>query len=210
MPTPGILFRLIEPVDNTSPADLSLAPSNIGPEVEAVYKLTRNDKLTPSYNTVYFLSDLTPLLSNAEALYAKDKSTSGAGLKTLDWQIYALINGREKPGVAVVPPKDTVIVANGSTPRPDKEQDYHDWYDQEHGEKLSKVPGWRMARRYRFVKDFGSGEGVPSFLGTNYYDKENGLGGPEWQAGVTEWTLRIRSNAAKPNHRRVWSVESTS
>lgn len=209
MAVPGVLMRL----SNIT----SLPPI---PNVEAIYTLKADDGKTPSHNTVYFLSDITPLLSsethyNADAAAHRELEASSPALS---WVVCSFINGRDtaghgepqtSPRVPSAPPAPgSVVVVNGSTPRLDKEADYHAWYDQEHGAKLTQVPGWWAARRYALAKVYGETE-TANFYGFNFYDADNGLGGPEWQAGVTEWTLRIRSNADKPNIRRVWKVEGT-
>lgn len=218
MVLPGILMRLVEPrKEGDPPPDSILAPPVLSSNIEATYILRADDEDTPSRNTLYFLSDINLLLSSSEA-YDLDVRSHGSDLMSVSWVICAFINGRDKSNA---PPKSSssntlpsppatgsVLVVNGSTPRPAKEQDYHDWYDQEHGEKLTAVPGWNSARRYRLAKLYGEAE-TASFYGCNFYDEDNGLGGPEWKAGVTEWTLRIRDNAAKPNLRRVWKVVGT-
>lgn len=216
MTVPGVLLRLSNTTSSPPlPGDL--------PNVEAIYTLKAaddDDGRTPSHNTVCFLSDITPLLSseahyNADAAAHRDLEASSLALS---WVVCSFVNGRDSQGYAepqtsrcvlpAPPAPGSVVVVNGSTPRPDKEADYHAWYDQEHGLKLTQVPGWWAARRYALAKVYGETE-TANFYGINFYDADNGLGGPEWQAGVTEWTLRIRSNAAKPNIRRVWKVEGT-
>lgn len=184
------------------------------PGVVAQYVAKADDDKTPSWNTIYFVKDISPLLSSSQH-YEADVTTSSESSSPV-WVICSYINGRDtaesvEPQTAPHVPssrliRGSVLVINGSTPRQDKEADYHAWYDQEHGSMLTQVPGWRASRRYALSKAYGSVE-VANFYGFNYYDEENGLGGPEWKAGVTDWTLRIRSNAAKPNIRRVWKME---
>ena len=208
-------MRLVEPGSAGEPTpDSGLTPTAPCPNVEASYALEANDDKTPSHNTVYFLGDITPII-NSSSPYEEDVRTHELGLTSIAWVICAFVNGRDdakakspqaSPHVLPTPPMPgSSLVINGSTPRPDKEQDYNDWYDEEHGEKLTLVPGWRSSRRYKLSKTYGETE-TANFYGFNYYDEKNGLGGPEWKAGVTEWTLRIRDNAAKPNIRRVWKV----
>ena len=210
-------MRLVEPRGTASSSAIS--PSSTPcPNVEATQALAGNDSKSPSQNTVYYLSDISPIASSSSA-YDEDVRANGAH-SDISWVICAFINGRDlaqtnpesaptSPHLLSTPPTpNSVVVINGSTPRPDKEGDYHAWYDQEHGQKLTLVPGWNASRRYRFEKVYGEAD-TANFYGFNYYDEENGLGGPEWNAGVTEWTLRIRENAAKPNLRRVWSVVRT-
>ncbi|KAH8700165.1 hypothetical protein BGW36DRAFT_425000 [Talaromyces proteolyticus] len=204
MGIPGVLMRLSE---GTSSTVLPL------PGIAAIYTLRADDNEKPIANTVYFLNDISPLLSSRDQYDADSDKHSD-----VSWIICSFINGRDAPGdeepqiephkLPVPAAQGSVLVVNGSTPQSDKEADYHAWYDQEHGGKLTRVPGWTAARRYALVKSYGPSQ-TASFYGFNFYKEENGLGGPEWQAGVTDWTLRIRSNAAKPNIRRVWEIVAT-
>lgn len=174
------------------------------------------DEKTPEYNTLYFLSDIEAVLTNA-SFYEADVQAHTSEFASISWVIASFINGRGQGDSAattaihtpLVPPAHgTIIVANGSTPMSEKEHDYHAWYDEEHTGKLAHVPGWQLSRRYKFEHLYGEAE-VASFYGVNFYDEVNGLGGPEWKAAVTDWALRIRDQAAKPNLRRTWEVSST-
>ncbi|KAL4866031.1 hypothetical protein BDV12DRAFT_140146 [Aspergillus spectabilis] len=210
MPTPGVLMRLSDAPSGTLRAPL--------PGVDAAYTLKADDGQNPPLNTIYFLGDITPLLTSTVFYDADVAAHRDVAAPAPSWVLCSFINARDTPGdgeaqtsphVLPMPPaRGSVLVINGSTPRPEKEGDYHAWYDQEHGAKLTLVPGWRAARRYALARVYGEVE-TASFYGFNFYEAENGLGGPEWHAGVTEWTLRIRSNAAKPNLRRVWKVVET-
>ncbi|KIA75796.1 alpha/beta hydrolase [Aspergillus ustus] len=207
MAVPGILIRLSD-----KPAVHALAT----PSIETTYTLSAGDSETPSHAIIYFLSDISSLI-NSNSLYESDKASSESSTPP-SWIICKFINGRDTTNpsgapktnphtLATPPPLGSTIVMNGSTPRPDKESDYHAWYDEEHGGKLALVPGWRGMRRYALAKVYGEEVETATFYGVNFYDEVNGLGGPEWKAGVTEWTHRIRQNAAKGNLRRVWRVE---
>ncbi|KAL4876148.1 hypothetical protein BJY04DRAFT_223371 [Aspergillus karnatakaensis] len=204
MPTPGILMRLSETPPNAPPQSVT---------VEAIYTLGAKDDKAPSQNTLYFLTDIEPLLSTRDAYNADIAAHPD---QAISWILCSFINGRDPnstaaittPHVPTSPLPNSTLVINGSTPKPEAEADYHAWYDQEHGGKLALVPGWKAMRRYKQEKVYGEAE-TANFYGVNIYDEENGLGGPEWKAGVTDWTMRIRSNAAKPNVRRVWRVLKT-
>lgn len=217
---PGVVMRLAQrgPKDTGSlsqeeTAVFSQAPF---PNVQTIYTAHADDDKTPSLNTIYVLSDINPVLSSPE-YYEQDVKAFADSLTSVSWVVCAFVNGRDRGGDASAEPSTvhplpgppangSIIVVNGSTPRPGKEQDYHEWYNQEHGPGLSVVPGWTSARRYSLEKLYGDVE-TASFYGFNYYEAQNGLGGPEWQASTkTEWTQRIRGNAAKPNIRRVWRV----
>ncbi|POS77042.1 3-oxoadipate enol-lactonase [Diaporthe helianthi] len=207
MPTPGLLMRLIQPLEGKTPSNEEWAPSNVGPNIDAIYRAQRTDDQSPEYNAMYFLSDISPLLKD-DSFYEKDRDNSKTTLKSIAWVLASYINGEPFPdsnAPPTTPPLATEIVINGSTPKPEYEADYNNWYDQEHVGKLGAVPGWQLMRRYKFEKVYGEVE-TAGFYGINFYDEKNGLGGPEWQAGVTEWTLRIREQAAKPNVRRTWKL----
>ncbi|OAA68633.1 hypothetical protein SPI_00828 [Niveomyces insectorum RCEF 264] len=227
-PTPGVLMRLVQPREGVTVPASALTPPAPCPHVQATWTTVAQDGEKPTHNTIYFVSDIGPLVTKSEAassggggddLYAADVRAHADTLASVSWVVLAFVNGRVRDGptssvlttstplVAPAPATGSVIVFNGGTPRPDKVDDYHAWYDQEHGAKLTHVPGWQTMRRYRLAKAYGDAEAA-SFYGMNAYDAENGLGGKEWQAGVTEWTLRIRSQAARPNLRRVWTMQS--
>lgn len=209
---PGLLMRLVQSSSNPE-----RPPQTICPNVEKVWTAVAGDGQTPSQLTLYFLSDVRPLVSSSH-LYHNDLASQGAD-GTLAWVVCSFINGRDKDTssntanvshlLSHTPAEGSQLVINGSSPRPDKEDDYHGWYNEEHGPMLSLVPGWNENRRYRLEKSYGDVE-TASFYGFNFYDAENGLGGPEWKASTnTEWTRRVRSNHAKPNVRRVWKIQCT-
>jgi hypothetical protein len=213
MVAPGVLLRLVEPKALSTGFE-SIWPDAPCPGVKQSLQLDQGDGETPPKSALYILDDITPIVQSPAA-YDADVEANRNALASISWIVCAFINGRDKDAsggssytLSQFPDTSSVVVINGSTPRADKEQDYHDWYDQEHGGKLTLVPGWNAARRYRLEKAYGSVE-TANFYGINLYDEKNGLGGPEWKAGVTEWTMRIRSNAAKPNIRRVWKVVGT-
>ena len=212
---PGVLMRLVEPNQgDTKSAQLS--PQSPCPNVQNIYTAAADDDEKPSRLTLYILSDIDPLHALSEFYDNDVKANPGL---TISWVVCGFINGRDN-GAPTTDDPSTVhplshepaagskLVINGSTPRPDKETDYHEWYNVEHGPGLAIVPGWNAARRYSLQRTFGEIE-TANFYGFNYYDEESGLGGPVWHKSTkTEWTFRIRANAAKPNIRRVWRIEN--
>ena len=205
---PGLLMRL-----TSSPATSTTQPpfSNI----LQVWTAVADDEKVPHLLTLYHLSDVRQLLSSSD-LYDRDAASHGNDA-SLAWVVCSFINGRSKDGsrsktslthlLSHNPAQGSKLVINGSSPRSNKEHDYHGWYDEEHGPMLSLVPGWNENQRYRLEKSYGNVE-TAKFYGFNYYDEQNGLGGPEWKASTsTQWTQRVRSNHEKPNIRRVWKIE---
>lgn len=207
----GLLMRIVEPHDSGIIPEGALTPELPLSGIEAIYSLAKNDSEHGSFCTLYFLKDIESVLKATE-LYQKDVQDNAPQLNSVSWVILFFIDSISRNGESHIPSTapapNSVIVANGSSPKEEFVQDYHDWYNQEHGGKLAAVPGWSGGRRYKLETAFGDVE-TAAFYGVNVYDEVNGLGGPEWKAGVTGWTLRIRDQAAKPNVRRVWKVVNT-
>jgi hypothetical protein len=214
MPKQGLIMRLAQPKPAATPSESALAPLDAIPGSEAIYQLICTDNEEPQYNTVYFVTDIESIVSDS-SLYEADTKKHGDVFASLSWVVLSFINGRSpedstnlasRQTPSSKPPLGTAIVVNGATPQAEKEYDYHAWYDEEHGPKLSNVPGWQFMRRYGTTKVYGETE-TANFYGVNFYDENNGLGGPVWQESTgTEWTVRIRSQKAKPNIRRTWKV----
>lgn len=217
MPQSGLVMRFAQLQPGSTITDSSWAPPDLVPGAEAVYRMQCDDDQEPRYAAFYFIPDITEA-TQAQSRYDSDVHQHVDSFVSLAWVVASYINGRN-PGESSPftghqtptspPPLGTVIVANGSSPRSEWETDYHAWYDEEHGGKLGKVPGWQLMRRYKLEKVFGD-VATAKFYGVNFYDERNGLGGPEWKEGVTAWTLRIRDQAEKPNIRRVWKLVGTS
>lgn len=205
---PGLLMRL------TSSHAISTQKPPFS-NILQVWTAVADDEKVPHQLTLYHLSDVRPVLSSSD-LYDRDAALQG-GDASLAWVVCSFINGRSKDDsrsqtspthlLSHNPARGSKLVINGSSPRLDKEHDYHSWYNEEHGPMLSLVPGWNENQRYCLEKSYGDVE-TASFYGFNYYDEKNGLGGPEWKASTnTEWTQRVRSNHEKPNIRRIWKIE---
>jgi hypothetical protein len=212
---PGVLMRLVEPNVAISQDSTQIFPRLPESIVQTTYTATADDAVKPTGLKLYILNDIGPIISSAQH-YADDVAANPS--LTISWILCRFISGRSPGFSPSSPPSFThplphqpaarsKLVINGSTPRPDKESDYHEWYDVEHGPGLAIVPGWNAMRRYALEKVYGDVE-IASFYGFNYYDEESGLGGEIWTKSTkTEWTARIRGNAAKENIRRVWRME---
>ncbi|KAK2812386.1 hypothetical protein FQN50_001387 [Emmonsiellopsis sp. PD_5] len=204
----GLLLRLY---DLQSSSDKGIPELSIpDAKVTTITSLTSNDDKStqgfPSAASAYEVLHISKLI--VDDPYAEDVAATKSFVKSLDWQVYGLINKVVRPGLEVeVVPKGATMVCVGITPSEGQYQDYSDWYDSEHIRLLSKVPGWRASARYQLAKAFGRDDGIAPFITVHFYDEANGLGGKEWQESVsTEWTKRIREGVQKPHFRRVWTV----
>ena len=54
-----------------------------------------------------------------------------------------------------------ILIAQSSPVSPDREAEYHRWYDEEHIPDILRIPGFVSARRYR-VRDTGRIKAAPS------------------------------------------------
>lgn len=88
----------------------------------------------------------------------------------------------------------------------DAEKQLEKWYEEEHTNMLSKVPGWLRTRRYKTSTSLDPKAPV-KFLALHEYAKENGLDGPEFKAATeTKWRDEIFSKVIADKHRRTYSL----
>ncbi|KAI0598681.1 Alpha/Beta hydrolase protein [Biscogniauxia sp. FL1348] len=79
------------------------------------------------------------------------------------------------------------------------------WYEEEHGEMLSKVPGWLRSRLFK-TSSLEPGA-TASFLSLHEFARENGLGGPEHKASMsTPRAAEILGKHATLTSRRQYSL----
>ena len=78
------------------------------------------------------------------------------------------------------------------------------WYDEEHIQMLSKVPGWLRTRRLRTSALDG---GRLELISLHEYTKTNGLGGPEHKAAMdTPWRTEVFEKYIADKARRTYSL----
>ena len=81
---------------------------------------------------------------------------------------------------------------------PKDEDDYNDWYKNEHLGMLHKVPGYRRSQRYKLGKDDFAGrtpKDCPKYLVVHEWDHLQALDGPELrEADASPNTIRILKN----------------
>ena len=71
---------------------------------------------------------------------------------------------------------------------PDKEQDFNDWYDQEHLAALAAVPGVIAVRRFRAVEGGG-----PKYMAVYHLTEPAVCSSGAWsKAADTPWSARVR------------------
>jgi pimeloyl-ACP methyl ester carboxylesterase len=83
------------------------------------------------------------------------------------------------------------------------------WYDEEHIDMLSKVPGWLRTRRFVTSSILEGKEGT-EYLALHEYSPENGVDGEKYRAATsTQWARDIMANLVKEKKRRVYNLYYT-
>lgn len=103
-----------------------------------------------------------------------------------------------------------VVVAVFLTLFPGEEpaKEVEKWYQQEHVDMLSKVPGWLRTRR--FVTSSIDPKAPVEHLALHEYKPQNGLAGEEFKAAVsTKWAQEIMTKSVKSKGRRVYGLYYT-
>jgi pimeloyl-ACP methyl ester carboxylesterase len=86
-----------------------------------------------------------------------------------------------------------------------KGEELDKWYNEEHIDMLSKVPGWLRTRRY-VTAAIDQKEEV-EYMALHEYAPKNGLGGKEWQAtNDTPWAKDIMTNVVEEKVRREYEL----
>ena len=123
--------------------------------------------------------------------------------ESLDRKIYSLFSTRgDNPKPAPVQLAVSMRVNEADL------EDFDNWYEQEHTDMLSKIPGWLRSRRFRMV--VGGLKGMPpqgqiECLAVHDFTAQNGLNGPEHQAAIdTPWRTKIMDRIVS-KERRLWN-----
>lgn len=144
------------------------------------------------YQIAYVVDDLDAITPD---VYEKAIAAKPSCIQSTEWHLYKQLLSHFRPDVTTMD-AGSVCVQVGQTPKEDSSvlKDFDAWFEEEHLPMLTKVPGWSVRRRMRFVRVFGtdSKEYAAPYIAAHRYEAENGLNGPEWQASVhTEWTERL-------------------
>ncbi|KAH6720746.1 Alpha/Beta hydrolase protein [Leptodontidium sp. MPI-SDFR-AT-0119] len=180
------------------------APSEEKPEWMAVYDITDMDELTT--DTYLRLRD-QPVKSQREADTMKEIK--------VDRKLYDHVQSWESKEFKVLEKVENegegnVVVAVFLTLFPGEEpaKEVEKWYQQEHVDMLSKVPGWLRTRR--FVTSSIDPKAPVEHLALHEYKPQNGLAGEEFKAAVsTKWAQEIMTKSVKSKGRRVYGLYYT-
>ncbi|KAK4545697.1 hypothetical protein LTR36_002651 [Oleoguttula mirabilis] len=170
-----------------------------------------NDGQKPEWSAVYDVSDLSWLDKRIytrlrEERSQREKAVMGT-FESLDRKIYRTVSTRgDFKGPA------PVQVAVSMTLKDADLDDFNKWYEEEHINMLSKIPGWLRTRRFEMV--VGGLKGMPpagqtECLAIHDYEEKNGQGGPEHKAAQnTPWRTKVMEKVVAKD-RRDWAHHLT-
>ena len=169
------------------------------------------DDTRPEWSAVYDVSDLSWLDKRIYTRLREERSKREkevmSTFESLDRKIYTLFSTRgNNPRPAPVQLAVSMRVNEFDL------EDFDNWYEREHTDMLSKIPGWLRSRRFRMVVGGINGmppQGQMECLAVHDFEAKNGLGGPEHDAAVnTPWRDRIMSKIVS-KERRLWNHHLT-
>ncbi|KAJ3789307.1 hypothetical protein GGU10DRAFT_343784 [Lentinula aff. detonsa] len=92
-------------------------------------------------------------------------------------------------------PSFIVSVALSPLPTPEAEADFNAWYEEEHINLLSQVPGWQACRRFSLVdaiKSTVDSASPPRYLALHAYQDLDGFATPQFRTATnTPWRTRV-------------------
>jgi len=210
----GLVFVYLEPGTDVTEVDLNdwydneHAPLKLTvPGVKSAIRYKAVDSQTPTWLALYGIE--TPEIVNSEAynaLRARASDKEKAILEKiggLSRRTYVHMSTFTHPDTtAESVPCKFVLLVTLEVPTPEEEDDLNKWYDEEHMDLLSKIPGWKQGRRYKLVdfdqKGLMEDKPVSKYLALHEFDNNNFLGTPEFKhATSTEWRDRVMKNARR-------------
>lgn len=175
------------------------------------------DSQSPHFLAMYDITSMNHLETPIYTSLRENRSPREAetiGQVDVKRYFYDLVSERKSPlftpieqltdaaadGLVQVAVENTVTAVEGA------EQALYKWYEEEHIPMLSKVPGWLRTRIFRTSISLDK-DAPLKYLILHEYTKENGLGGPEYQAATsTKWREGIFEKVIANKHRRAYSL----
>jgi hypothetical protein len=188
-------------------------PARLGlPFFTAGFRYQAADHEQPEWLAVYHCSDMSKLLSPQYSNLFKNRSPREVEVLSkvsFDRRLYDLVSSRGSPKLKLeeMKPGDIELVAVSMTLKDveDAEVQFDRWYEEEHIDLLSKVPGWLRTRRFK-TSSVAEEEEV-TYLALHEYASSNGLGGKEHQTAMsTTWRDEIMTRYVKDKSRRTYML----
>ncbi|KAL1662783.1 hypothetical protein GGF50DRAFT_58249 [Schizophyllum commune] len=161
----------------------------------ARWKATDGKK--PSWLTLYDLTSEDVANGDAyQAVVAQGSENEKDILQKLEFgarRLYRPLSSRTHPSTTADQLPGKFVLAAWMDVKPEGEDEFNKWYDEEHLVLLEKVPGWLRGRRYTFVsgKSHGSlpdGEPFYKYLAVHEFSKGGFMETQELKAAIsTPW-----------------------
>jgi pimeloyl-ACP methyl ester carboxylesterase len=233
-PTPGILYVTMQPQPSLPIAKFHDWYNNEhGPtrlRLPAIfsngfrYRATdlqgegSNDK--PEWMAIYDVYDMADMLKDTYTRLRKDPVQSQRERDTMkqikvDRRFYDLVGSKEskefkKLECVGAGEEGNVMVAVHLKPEQGQMGEIDRWFEEEHGEMLSQIPGWLRTRRFVTSSVEGKEEVEREYLVLNEFKEKNGLGGEEHvKATSTEWRNKIMTEVVEASKRRMYGLHYT-
>ncbi|EIN05189.1 alpha/beta-hydrolase [Punctularia strigosozonata HHB-11173 SS5] len=171
------------------------------------YRYKANDGQTPEWLATYDIEDVNKLEEESykqlrESRSERETRVIEQEIEILDRRMYTLVSSR---GTAV-PEPGSILVAVAIDVENEHEEDFDRWYEEEHIDLLSQVPGWQRTRRFKLFSATGEGTPALKHLALHDYRAHNGLDGPEHaRATSTPWRTRVM-NTVRASYRRTYAL----
>ncbi|KAJ6607483.1 hypothetical protein B0H10DRAFT_2071477 [Mycena sp. CBHHK59/15] len=209
----GLIFVYLEAGPDVKETDLNdwydneHAPLRVTvPGVETAIRYKATDSQTPTWLTLYDVE--SPETANSEAYKAlrsrasDNEKTILAKIGGLSRRTYALLGTFIHPDTTAESLPSRYVVAVSLEVKPEHEDDFNKWYNQEHMDLLSKVPGWKRGRRYAIVDSNQRGEltnkPISKYLALHELDNNGFAETPEWKLALsTKWRDRVMENVVR-------------
>ena len=168
----------------------------------ARYKAT--DAKTPTWLAIYEMTSTSVAYSEpykALALQGSEREKNLIPrLALLNRRVYELVTVKTHPGLSTSNLPGKYLFVETSLVQPELDEEFNNWYEQEHIPELSKVPGWQRARRYKLDSSIELARGpaatpenpVHNYLTLHESDRDSFVTSLELAATlVTPWSTKI-------------------
>lgn len=175
------------------------------------------DGETPEFVAIYDVTSMHHLETETYTTLRVNRSErEGATISQVDVKryFYDLLHTKQTddfaspealPGAEAVG-RIAVAVEITLSDEPGAEDEYRRWYEEEHAEMLSAVPGWLRSRLFK-TSSIESGVAKPTLLALHDYAPSNGLDGPEHRASMqTPRRSSVFDKYVAAKGRRTWSL----
>ncbi|TLD17009.1 uncharacterized protein PgNI_01653 [Pyricularia grisea] len=224
MATPGMLYVTMQPKPGLSLDQFHEWYNNEhGPTRLRLPEIFPNglryqaiDSAEPAFLAIYDVTSMSHLTTPTYTTLRENRSAREAetiGQVDVCRSFLDLVLSRKSPNF--VPPENltdeealgTQLVSVSITPADAEgaEKEILKWWEEEHAEMISKIPGWLRSRVYRTSTLEGSGKA--KLVALNEFSKDNGLGGPEHKASKeTPWAQEVFSKSFADMGVRTYSL----